>query len=264
MTISMYPPEFTVAYLVHGDLELLDLVVPTSLSALCSQTTRSYDQVLVVDGATMDTAVELMRHAQERWGIDEVRVRHRERHRAGGDPSNNGHAHLTPGKGRFLITLEGDVAAFRTGPGDALAAIAAAFDAAPTMALATRIDDYDCWQWPLKEVGPPLAPGVRSVNRVASHMLIYDLPRFAAHTAAVGVPPFESFHDDENGWFNYEDWLSHTYSAPAGPGIGYLNALPVRFFHCDRKIAPGSAYYRRDLAERIEIFHQRRRECEPR
>lgn len=256
-----YPPEFTIAFVAHGDVELLDLVVPATITALCEGTSRSYDLVLVVDGATPEAAIDIYRRAQT-WGIDEVRLRRRDRHHAAGDPSNNGHAHLHPLKGRFLITFEGDVAAFRVSDGDALAAIARIFDTAPSMALATRIDDHDCWQWPLREVGPLLAPHVRSVNRVASHMLIYDLPRYHAHITTTGAPPFEAFHDDEGGWFNWEDWLSTTFAVPDGPGIGYLDDLPVQVFHCDRKIAPGSPYYERDLTTRLNVFHQRHHETQ--
>jgi hypothetical protein len=258
--VRVYPPEFTICYVVHGDLPLLEKVIPESLAVLCTGTSRGHDHVLVVDGASEEVAAELLGRSAD-WGFDEVRIRGRRRHHAGGDPSNNAHAHLMPAKGRFLISIEGDVAVFRTGPGDVLDAVARAFDAVPDMAIATRIDDHDCWQWPLREVGPAPAPGVRSVNRVASHLLVYDLPRFAVRTSAVGPPPHGTFHDDETGWFNYEDWLSATFAAPAGPGIGFLDDLPVRVYHCDRKVAPGSAYYQRDLTVRLAEFDRRRREC---
>ena len=151
--------------------------------------------------------------------------------------------------------------AFRTGAGDVLDLLAASFDACPDLALATRIDDHDCWQWPLVEVAAPMAPGIRSVNRVASHFLVYDLPRATSVMWAGGGPPADRFHDSPESWFNYEDWLSQTFAAPGGPGIGYLDDLPIAVFHCDEKVAPGASMYRRDLVVRLRIFEQRRLEC---
>lgn len=258
---TTYPPDFTIAYVVHGDVPLLDQVIPTTLGALCGDTRRTYDLVLAIDGADAAPVEEILARAHTIWGFDEVRLRWRERHRAGGDPSNNGHAHLLPAKGRFLISIEGDVVAFRTGAGDVLDQIVRTFDACPDLALATRIDDHDCWQWALRDAGQPLAPGVRSVNRVASHFLVYDLPRATARIRAAGGVPGNTFHDTAEGWFNYEDWLSGTFAQPEGPGIGYLDDIPINVFHCDRKAAPGSAYYQRDLAIKLAVFEQRREDC---
>lgn len=255
-----YPPEFTIAFVVHADIPVLERTIPTTIEALTAESCRSWDLVLVVDGAETAPADRLTDLAW-RWGFDEVRLRRRSRHVAGGDPSNNGHAHLLPAKGRFLISIEGDVVAFRTGPGDVLDLVARTFDTCVDLALATRIDDHDCWQWPLADVGAPLTPGVRSVNRVASHFLIYDLPRAAATIWSAGGVPAGAFHDDSERWFNYEDWLSRTFAAPYGSGIGYLDDLPIRVFHCDEKIAPGSAIYSRDLDVRLRVFDKRRQEC---
>ena len=254
-----YPPEFTIAYLVHGDVPLLDRVIPRTITALCEGTSRSYDLLLVIDGAETAPVAEIMDRANAIWGFDEIRVRWRSRHRATGDKTNNIHTHLVSDKSRFLISIEGDVVAFPTRPGtDVLDQIARTFDACAQLAVAQRIDDHDCWQWSLEEVGPPLAPGVRSTNRLSSHFLVYDTARFRDITKTIGGIPGDRFHDDGERWFNYEDWLSHTFAQPIGPGIGYLDDIPLRVYHCDRKIAPGSAHYRRDLHTRLEVFEQRR------
>jgi hypothetical protein len=257
-----YPPEFTIAYLVHGDLPVLDKVIPTSLAALCDTTRHSYDLLLVIDGAETAPVDELVDRAHHRWGFDEVRLRWRSRHRAAGDKTNNIHTHLFSDKSRFLITIEGDVAVFRDRDIDVLDHIAATFDRLPQLAVAQRIDDHDCWQWPLATAGPPLGPGVRSVNRVSSHFLIYDTARTRARIDATGGLPGDRFHDDGQTWFNYEDWLSQTFAAPTGPGIGFLDDIPLKVFHCDRKIEPGSAHYRRDLATRLAVFDQRQAETQ--
>lgn len=261
MTRWPYPPEFTIAFVVHGDVPLLECTVPTTIAALTEGTTRSYDLVLAVDGCESAPVTEILDRA-DAWGFDEIRLRRRDRHAASGDPSNNGHLHLPPAKGRYLICVEGDVAAFRCGPGDPLDQIATAFDVCPTMALATRIDDHACWQWAMTDVGPPRATAIRSVNRVASQFLIFDLVRYGRVIAETGGPPGHLFHDSSQRWFNFEDWLSRTFAAPAGPGIGYLDDLPLKVFHCDEKTAPGAATYTRRLDVRLRVFEQRRQECE--
>ena len=258
-TTRGYPPEFTIAFVVHGDVPLLERTIPTTIKTLCHGTTRSYDLLLVIDGAETAPVPDILARAHTEWGIDEVRLRWRSRHRAGGDPSNNGHVHLPPAKGRFLLSLEGDVVAFRAGDGDVLDAVAYAFEACPQLALATRIDDHDCWQWGLEEVGPPFGQGIRSVNRVSSHFLIYELPRATRVMRSAGGPPADQFHDSDVQWFNYEDWLSKTFARGAGPGIGYFDELPIRVFHCDAKVAPASALYTRRLDVRLRVFEERRK-----
>ena len=193
VTEALYPPEFTIAFVVHADLPLLERTVPTTIETLTAKSTRTFDLVLVVDGAETAPVSDLMDLA-ERHGFDEIRLRRRSRHVATGNPSNNGHAHLLPAKGRFLISVEGDVAAFRTGTGDVLDALARAFDDCPELAIATKIDDHQCWLWQLEDVGPPPAHGIRSVNRVASHFLVYGFPgpqgssgRRADHQLAVST-----------------------------------------------------------------------------
>lgn len=254
-----YPPELTIAYLIHGDIPLLDQVIPTTLEALCVGTSRRYDLLLVIDGAESAPTTDIMSRAHDVWGFDEIRLRWRTRHRASGDKTNNIHTHLVGGKSRYLITVEGDVVAFRSEPYvDVLDQIVRMFEARPDLAVAQRIDDHDCWQWQLEDVGQPLAPGIRSVNRVASHFIIYDTERMRARIAEVGGLPGDEFYDDGTRWFNYEDWLSQTFAQPDGPGIGYLDDLPLCVYHCDRKISPGSAHYRRDLPTRLAVFEERR------
>ncbi|WP_213451196.1 hypothetical protein [Rhizomonospora bruguierae] len=253
-------PDFTIGFLVHATVPLLERTIPTTIKTLTAGSKRTFDLVLAIDGAERAPVDELLGLAG-RWGFDEVRLRWRSRHVSGGDPSNNGHANWLPGKGRYFIGIDGDVVAFRTGDGDVLDLLAACFDACPGLALATRIDDHDCWQWPLVEVAPPMAPGIRSVNRVASHFLVYDLPRATDVMWSAGGPPADRFHDSPESWFNYEDWLSQTFAAPTGPGIGYLDHLPIAVFHCDEKVAPGASMYSRDLDVRLRVFEQRRAEC---
>jgi hypothetical protein len=254
----MYPPEFTIYFLVHGDLPLLEEIVPMGVAALCDETVCSYDLILVGDGVLPELRADVTRLAEDHWGFDEVRFRSRRRHRAPGDPSNNGHTHLLAAKGRFAIVVEGDVAVMRAGAGDVLRQIRDAFDAASEMCLATRIDDWSNWVWSLRQTSPPLAPNVLSINRVSSHFLIYDVVRLLA--SCVRNPDFASaFHDDGGHWFNYEDWLSHCFARPQGGGIGFLSGLPIRVHHCDEKQFHGSPFYKRDLPTRLRVLDAARR-----
>ncbi|MEJ2611285.1 MAG: hypothetical protein P8179_14675 [Candidatus Thiodiazotropha sp.] len=261
MASDNYPPEFTIACLVHGDIPLLEKTIPTTIEALTAESNHTWDTVLIVDGVESAAADQLL-ELGHRFGFDEIRLRNRMRHVSPGDPSNNGHAHMLPGKGRYLISFEGDVVAFRTGPGDVLDIISSVFEMCPNLALATRIDDHDCWQWPLHEVGPPLTQDVRSVNRVSSHFLIYDLPRATREIWMAGGVAANEYHDDGKCWYNYEDWLSKQFAAPKGSGIGFIDNLPIKVFHCDEKIAHESALYRRDLRVRLQVFENRKKQCE--
>jgi hypothetical protein len=258
------PADFTVGFVCHGELPLVERTLPQSLAALCGATSRSYDTILVVDGReTADVAAFL--DLAERSGVDEVRLRSRARNCAGADPSNNGHLHLFSDKTRFLVTLEGDVAAFSVEAGvDMLDRLARLFDAEPELAVATRLDDHDSWVWRLEPREPHFRVGLRSVNRLASHFVVYETRRARPVLEAAGVLRAEAFEEDERGHGNYEDLLSHAFARPAGPGIGWLDDLPLRVWHCDEKLAPGSLQYRRDLGGKLAIFDRRAAEARSR
>ena len=132
--------------------------------------------VVTIDGAENARVNEMMAVANAN-AVDEVRLRRRTRHCASGDGSNNGHLHAFSDKTRFLVTIETDVAFFRTDPDfDPLDAFARFFDRHPTRPLLHQMDDHDCWTWKLEEVAGDIEPGVSSVNRVSSHFLVYDVP----------------------------------------------------------------------------------------
>ena len=109
------PNTFTIGFICHNDFELLQRTIPQNLQAICNQTDESYDVVLVVDGAENISPGKFL-EAAEGWGIDELRFRWRHRNCATGDPSNNGHFHLFSDKSPYLLTMEGDVAIFKTDP----------------------------------------------------------------------------------------------------------------------------------------------------
>jgi hypothetical protein len=125
------------------------------------------------------------------------------------------------------------------------------------LALATRMDDHQCWAWKLADAGPSLAPGIRSVNRVSSHFLAYDVARVRRQSERLDG---STLYDDGRTWFNYEDWLSAKFAVPRGSGIGFLDRFPIRVFHCDRKRSVGSPFYTGDPAVKLGEFNRRKSE----
>jgi hypothetical protein len=156
-------PMWRIAFLFHADLGLLSTTLPRCLEALTASTTESYDVVLLADGTPEDVAAELpsrMKH----WGVDEVRLRRRDRHVASGDPSNNGHCRFFPGSTPYLIVVEDDVVMYRTECSfDVLMACRELFERHPDVPVLSKMNDYDKWSWRLADRGPAIEVGVRSV-----------------------------------------------------------------------------------------------------
>jgi len=253
---------FTIGFVCHADLELVDRTIPMNIKSLCEGTKESVDVIVSVDGANAEQKAWYL-EAATRWGVDEIRFRSRRRNCAGGDPSNNGHAHLLGAKSPYLITLEGDVGLFNLeGPAfDVLAEFRALFERHPTLPLATRMDDTECWVWPLQDAGPPLEAGIRSVNRVSSHFLVYATERIRRVWDVEDTFDITSFTDDGKCGFNYEDYLSRL-ARPNGPGIAFVDRFPIRVFHCDRKTNVGSSQYTKDLAVKCAELEQRIQQME--
>jgi len=254
------PVTFTIGFICHNDFDLLEKTIPQNLHAICKDTKESYDVILVVDGAEGIDPSRFL-DSVPRWGIDEVRFRWRLRNCAGGDPSNNGHLHILSNKTPYLLTLEGDVVLFKTDSSfDILAEFRALFERHENLALATCMDDYDCWVWKLKDVGPAFELGVQSVNRLSSHFLVYNTERFCKYFIGNKRLSPDLFYEDSKGWFNYEDLLSTTFAYPAGPGIAFVKAFPIKVYHCDIKVEPGSVDYTKDLQIKINEFERRKQE----
>ncbi len=252
---------FTIAFVVHTGHDIMSLTIPQTVEALCASTTERYDLLLVADGVSDARDRDQISANAARWNIDEVRFRSRNRNCATGDPSNNGHFHTLSVRTPYLITIEEDVAVFRLDGGfDVLRELRLLFERHPSLAVATRVDDSDCWCWKLERVATDVEPGISSVNRVASHFLVYSTYRAMQGLTAHAYP--EVFNDTPDAWFNYEDVVSQTFACPHGPGIAFLDRFPIRVFHCDRKSDHNSPFYTKEATVKISEFHARRREVE--
>lgn len=248
--------QFTIGFIASNELDLMRQTIPHNLKVLTESTTEQFDAILLLDGSSPDVAKCVTVEAPG-WGIDELRVRHRRRNVATGDKSNNAHVHMFSDKSEFLITMECDVAAFVTHETqDVLKSIKKEFLKCPALALATRIDDYDCWAEPLQFLSPPISPNVRSVSRVSSHFLAYHCDRFRSQVK--GRVSTNIFQDDGVSFYNYEDFISQTFRRPQGKGIGYLDRIGVKVFHCDRKVSAGSPFYTGDERLKLAEFERLR------
>ncbi|WP_299739980.1 hypothetical protein [uncultured Roseobacter sp.] len=250
-------PEFTINFICHDEIEILRKTLPHNLAQLCAGTKRGYDVILTVDGVEAAPRDDFLRLA-EAHGVDEVRLRRRRSNCASGDGANNGHLHAFSDKTRYLLTIEADIAFFRTDPDfDPLDAFVQFFDRHPKRPLIHQMDDHDCWVWKLEKAAKDVEAGVWSVNRVASHFLVYDT---LGARQVKGFPDLGVYHDSQTAWFNFEDELSQIFAEPAGPGIAFPTDWPMRVYHCDRKLREGSAHYCKSADVKLEVFEQRVKE----
>jgi len=246
-------PEFTINFICHDEVEILARTLPHNLENLCRGTKRSYDVVVTIDGWDNPRFNEML-EVVKKSPVDEIRLRNRARNCASGDAANNGHIHAFNDKTRYLLTIEADIAFFRTDPAfDPLDAFARFFERHPDRALIHRMDDHYCWVWKLEQVAEDIEPGVHSVNRVASHFLVYDVQ---SARRVLARPDLSGMRDIEGDWLNYEDRLSHLFAEPDGPGIAFPESWPMQVLHCDRKIRPGSAHYCKTPDVKLAVFEQ--------
>jgi len=246
-------PTFRVVVLFHRDLELLRRTLPRCLEALTAGTRETFEVVIRADGTPPDVARNLLELAAGH-PVDEVQLRGRDRFVASGAPGNNSHRRLFDTSCRYLVSVEEDVVLYRTERGfDVLRAIREVFEEHREVCALSRMDDTDQWCWELCDVGPAVEPGVRSVNRVATHWTAYDVPRFRAAAAPLGAFHPEVFIDRDDRSHNWEDVVSYV-ATTGGRRIAWPEGWPLRAFHCDRKVEPGSMYHTQDLGVRLEVL----------
>jgi hypothetical protein len=248
-------PAFRIAFLFHEDLDLLSRTLPLAVASLTTGTSETFEVVLHCDGTPPHVAARLPDLLEE-WGVDELRVRRRGRFVANGDPSNNGHRRLmTPGA-PYLIVIEDDVAVFTTDPAfDALRAIRNVFDAHTEVPVVFTINDDWQWAWKLEDVGPALSEGLRSVNRVSTHMIAYAPERFSPVASRFGGFDLDVFVDRDDLSYNWEDVVSHV-GTTGDRRIAMPTDWPLHVFHCDRKVTEGSIHHTRDPKLKLSVFEE--------
>jgi len=128
---------------------------------------------------------------------------------------------------------------------DVLRAVRELFEANPEVTVICKLSDHDVWAWELEDVGEELQPGIRSVNRVATHFIAYDLERFLPAARRFGAFELDVFVDRDDLSYNWEDVVSHV-GTTGGRRIAWPEPWPLDVFHCDRKIEQGSMYNTQD------------------
>jgi hypothetical protein len=238
-------PLFQLVLLFHADLPVLERTLPSCVDALTAGTRQTFEVIVHCDGTPVGVAHELLER-QERWDVDEIRFRSRERFTASGDRSNNGHRRLFGGRSRFVVVVEDDVIVQRLDASfDPLTAWRGLFEAHTEVVAACAMADHADWAWALDDVGPPIAPGLRSVNRVATHLVAYDRTRFVPAAARFGAFDLDVFVDREDLSYNWEDLVSHV-GTTGGRRIACPEGWPLQAYHCDRKVAAGSMHNTQD------------------
>jgi hypothetical protein len=238
-------PTFQIGVLFHDNLDLLKETLPRCLRALTGVTRESYEVVLIADGTPADVAAELPA-LMAAWGIDELRIRRREQAVASGDGSNNGHRRFFPCRSPYLVVIEDDVVAYLTEPSfDALGACRDLFERHPDVPVLCRVDDVHQWSWPLVDRGLPIEPGVRSVNRLSTHLIAYDVARFTGPARRFGAFDLDVFIDRDDLSYNWEDLVSHV-GTTGQRRIAFPASWPLHVFHCDRKREAGSMWHTQD------------------
>lgn len=246
-------PVFRIAFLFHRNLDVLARTLPRCLDALTAATQVPFEVVLHCDGTPDVVAAQTLARLGA-WGVDEVRFRTRLRQVAEGDPSNNGHRRLFDGRCRYLIVVEDDVWMRCTQPAfDVLAACRDLFERHPNVPVICKLEDHDVWSWKLRDLEADLEPGVRSVNRVATHFIAYDLERFMPVARRFGAFDLDVFIDRDDLSYNWEDVVSHVGST-GGRRIAWPESWPLLVFHCDRKVQDGSMYNTQDPAVKHAVI----------
>jgi hypothetical protein len=241
----MVAPTFQIVFLFHANLDLLRRTIPLCLDALSKGSEEDFEVILHADGSPRHIAEQLPALC-DHLGLDELRIRSRTGRVASGDPSNNGHRRLFDTRSPYAIVIEDDVAVFRTDLSfDPLRAMRLMFERQPNVPVIFTISDHWQWSWALQDVGPALEPGVRSVNRVSTHMIGYAVDRFVPPACRFGAFEPDVFIDRDDLSYNWEDVVSHV-ATTGGRQIAFPECWPLKVFHCDRKISEGSIHHTRD------------------
>ncbi len=246
-------PTWRIQFLFHSDLDLLTRTLPRCVDALARSPSETFEVVLLADGTPDDVAVQLP-NLLEGWGVDELQLRSRRRYVASGDASNNGHRRFFPLRAQYLVVVEDDVIMYRTeGPFDVLAACRELFERHPDVPVLSKVNDYDQWSWKLTDAGPEIEPGVRSVNRLSTHFIAYDVMRFAPVAERFGGFDLDVFIDRTDHSYNWEDLVSHV-GTTGGRRIAFPESWPLDVYHCDRKVEPGSMYHTQRPDVKAEVL----------
>jgi glycosyltransferase involved in cell wall biosynthesis len=244
---------FTLLCTFHSNSRLLERTLPQTLRSLTMPTRHDYEVLLVADGSTEETVAPLVPRLAD-LGVDELRFRRRARHVYSGVPSNNLHPNHLKTTSPYLLSFTDDAFILKEDETfDVLDAAVQLFTRHPDVVLVSKVDDNDEWAWPLATIGPDVEPGVRSVNRVVDHFVVYDTDRFVPVAHRFGAFDREIYVDRDDYQYQWEDLISHV-ATTGGRRIAYADCWPLRVLHCDLRVEAGSMYCTQDEDVKLKCF----------
>lgn len=248
-------PTFQICFLFHKNLALFERTLPACIEALTRGSEETYEIVIHCDGTPPEVVPGVIELA-EKYGVDEVRLRSRAKYVANGDPSNNGHRRLFDGDAPFRIVVEDDVVMFRSEAAfDVLHGLRTLLERHDDVPVVCKLDDVEKWSWQLIDMVGEIEPGVRSVNRVATHFIAYQVERFRSVADRFGAFDLDVFIDRDDLSYNWEDLVSHVGST-GGRRIAFPEGWPLHVFHCDVKVADGSMYNTQDPEVKVKVLDE--------
>ncbi|MEU7717074.1 hypothetical protein [Streptomyces tibetensis] len=246
---------FTLACAFHNTERLLGRTLPLAIRSLTYPTRHDFEVILVAERASEDVVARLVPRLAD-LGVDELRWRRTDRNSFSGAPSNNFHGNHFTTTSPYLITFTDDTFIHKTDEDfDVLDATAQIFEANPEVALISKVDDHEEWDWPLEDVGPEIEPGVRSVNRVVDQLIAYDTARFAPVARRLGAFHRDTFVSHAGFEYQWENLASHV-GTSGNRKIAYPERWPLRVRHSDLRNQPGSMHGTQDEDVKLKCFER--------
>ncbi|MGG3806091.1 hypothetical protein [Metabacillus fastidiosus] len=245
--------KFKICFISHEDAEILTKTLFYNLKALVGTEHKyNYETIILSSDSSRENDLNILALAKQ-YQIDEVRIRNRKKSlKYKGDPSNESHMSILSTNADYLIVIESDVILFKKESDfDLLKEIYSFFERNKDVGIAYKMSDHECWNWKLEDVDRELEDGVRNVNRVASHFLIYNLKAFNRNLNKNG----NVFNNNYTEEFNYEDKISVESITQKKP-IAFLEDWPIEVWHCDKKVSENSGYYTKDKELKMKMIDQ--------
>jgi len=243
----------TIQCAFHSTDRLLRLTLPRAIRSLTVPTKHDFEVVLVADRSTDAVVHDLIQEIRS-LGVDEIRYRASSRHAFSGAPSNNFHGNQFNSNSRYLVSFTDDTFFFKREPGfDVLDAAIGAFEAVPNLAVLSKVDDFDEWDFPLVDVEPQLQDGLRLVNRAVDQFLLYDTERFGPAARSAGAWDRAQYGKRDGGEFQWENMVSSV-ATSNGWAIGFPEGWPLVVRHCDLRQTPGSMHGTQDEEVKLTVY----------
>lgn len=230
---------FTVACVVHNEIDLLARTFPRAVHALTSATRHTVDTVIVAERASVSDAAKLVELSAE-WGVTELRWRRPGPADFLGAPVNNFHTRQFNPTDDYLVTFTHDTFFHLEDPGfDVLDAAVGVFDSIKDAAVICKVDDHEEWTRPL-QYGQSWGELGVEVDRAVDQFLIYDNRTFLPAIAPSHPWRRDRYGVDEED-YAWEDVITSAL-AESGTRIVRPESWPLVVKHTDLRLDPDSMH----------------------